>query len=150
MNAGSPTVALPICVALSVAFIVAHANESPIPPAASPPTGQTAGATAVGIGVETLAGRWIVDLRPSPDAPKYEKQMMLDVAPDGSVRGSFYDSTIDAGRASASNGRTCFAFRTTDGVGPYHTSGCLIGNRILGQTWAEHRKFVLNWTAERE
>ena len=150
MNSSSLTVALPICVALLAAVIVAHANESPIPPAAPPPTGQTAGATTVGTGVETLAGRWIVDLRPSPDAPKYEKQMMLDVAPDGSVRGSFYDSTIDAGRASASNGRTCFAFRTTDGVGPYHTSGCLIGNRILGQTWAEHRQFVLNWTAERE
>lgn len=38
----------------------------------------------------------------------------------------------------------------TDGVGPYQTSGCLIGDRILGQTWAEHRKFVLNWIAERE
>lgn len=101
-------------------------------------------------GVETLAGRWIVDLRPSPDAPKHEKTMVLDIAPDRSVRGSFYDSTIDAGRASSSNGRTCFAFRTTDGVGPYQTSGCLIGDRILGQTWAEHRKFVLNWAAERE
>jgi hypothetical protein len=150
MNAGSLAVALPICVALLAAAMVAHADDSPIPLTAPPPTGTTAGATGVRTGVETLAGRWIVDLRPSPDAPKYEKPMTLNIAPDRSVRGSFYDSTIDAGRASASNGRTCFAFRTTDGVGPYHTSGCLIGDRILGQTWAEHRKFVLNWTAERE
>jgi hypothetical protein len=76
--------------------------------------------------------------------------MVLEVAADGSVRGSFYDSAIESGRASASNGRLCFAFQTTDGVGPYQTSGCLAGDRIVGQTWAEHRRFVLNWTAVRE
>jgi hypothetical protein len=97
-----------------------------------------------------LAGRWIVDLRPSPDEPKYDKPMLLDIAADKTVSGTFYESEIEAGRASASNGRLCFAFRTTDGVGPYHTSGCLVGDRILGQTWAEHRQFLLNWSATRE
>ena len=97
-----------------------------------------------------LAGRWIVDLRPSPEAPKYDKPMTLVIATDGTVSGTFYESDIEAGRASASNDRVCFAFRTTDGVGPYHTSGCLVGDRILGETWAEHRKFVLNWSAVRE
>jgi hypothetical protein len=97
-----------------------------------------------------LAGRWTVDLRPSPEDPKYDKPMTLGIAADHTVSGTFYESEIEAGRASASNGRVCFAFRTTDGVGPYHTSGCLVGDRILGQTWAEHRKFVLNWSALRE
>jgi hypothetical protein len=97
-----------------------------------------------------LAGRWIVDLRPSPEAPQYDKPMTLAIAVDRTVSGDFYESGIEAGRASASNGRVCFAFRTTDGVGPYHTSGCLVGDRILGQTWAEHREFVLNWIAVRE
>ena len=97
-----------------------------------------------------LAGRWIVDLRPSPDDPKYDKPMTLTIAADRAVSGTFYESEIEAGRASASNGRVCFAFRTTDGVGPYQTSGCLVGDRIFGQTWAEHRKFVLNWSAVRE
>lgn len=97
-----------------------------------------------------LAGRWIVDLRPSPEAPTYDKPMTLAIAADRTVSGTFYDNDIEGGRASASNGRVCFAFRTTDGVGPYHTSGCLVGDRILGQTWAEHRKFVLNWSAVRE
>ena len=98
----------------------------------------------------TLTGRWIVDLRPSPEDPKYDKPMTLAIAADRTVSGTFYESEIEAGRASASNGRVCFAFRTTDGVGPYHTSGCLVGDRIFGQTWAEHRKFVLNWSALRE
>jgi hypothetical protein len=97
-----------------------------------------------------LAGRWIVDLRTSPQAPKYDKPMTLTIAADRAVSGTFYDSDIEAGLASASNGRVCFALRTTDGVGPYHTSGCLVGDRILGQTWAEHRRFVLNWSAVRE
>lgn len=149
MNAISLPVALLVCVALLAAVSVARANDASTPAAPSPAV-QIADTAEVRSGLETLAGRWIVDLRPSLDAPKYEKPMVLDIAPDRSVRGSFYDSAIDAGRASASNGRMCFAFRTTDGVGPYQTSGCLIGDRIFGQTWAEHRKFVLNWTAERE
>lgn len=115
---------------------------SPLSTVAPPPT--------VAPALIPLAGRWIVDLRPSPDAPKYDKAMVLAIGADRTVRGSFYDSDIEAGRASASNGRVCFAFRTTDGVGPYHTSGCLVGDRILGQTWAEHRQFVLNWSAVRE
>jgi hypothetical protein len=98
----------------------------------------------------TLTGRWIVDLRPSPEDPMHDKPMTLAIAADGTVSGTFYESEIEAGRASASNGRLCFAFRTTDGVGPYHTSGCLVGDRIHGQTWAEHRRFVLNWSAVRE
>jgi hypothetical protein len=97
-----------------------------------------------------LAGRWVVDLRPSPEAAKYDKPMTLAIGADRSVSGTFYESEIQGGRASASNGRVCFAFRTTDGLGPYHSSGCLVGDRILGQTWAEHREFVLNWVAVRE
>jgi len=142
-----------LAAALSFAMAsAAYAADAPAPTPSSNGTGtanaaspeQTAGTLA------TLGGRWVVDLRPSPDAPKYDKSMVLVISPDRVVSGSFYDSDIEAGRASASNGRLCFAFRTTDGVGPYHTSGCLVGDRILGQTWAEHRKFVLNWSAARE
>ena len=107
-------------------------------------------ATSPDSSLAALAGRWIVDLRPSPEDPEYDKPMTLAIAADRTVTGMFYESEIEAGRASASNGRVCFAFRTSDGVGPYHTSGCLIGDRIFGQTWAEHRQFVLNWSAVRE
>lgn len=119
-----------------------RADEAPV--ATSPLAATTAPAAFA-----ALVGRWQVDLRPSPEEPAYVKPMTLEIAADRSIRGSFYDSEIEAGRASASNGRLCFAFRTTDGVGPYHTSGCLVGDRIVGQTWAEHRKFVLNWSAVR-
>jgi hypothetical protein len=95
-----------------------------------------------------LAGVWSVDLSARPDEP-YFKSMRLDLLPDGRLSGSFYDSDIEAGRWTSSHGRLCVAFRTTDGVGPYHTAACLDGDRVLGQTWAEHRDFLFLWSADR-
>ena len=95
-----------------------------------------------------LDGAWTVDLSVDPAQP-YVKPMHLTLAADGSVSGDFYQSTIEAGRWRAQNGRLCVFFRTSDGVGPYHTSGCLNGDRIEGQTWAEHRDFVFVWSAVR-
>lgn len=97
----------------------------------------------------TLAGDWIVDLSTDPSEP-YTRPMRLTLAPDGTVTGSFYESEIEAGRWRTARGRTCVSFRTTDGVGPYHSSACLIGDEVHGQTWAEHRNFLFNWNAVRE
>lgn len=95
-----------------------------------------------------FSGTWTVDLSTKPGEP-YLKTMVLDLAPDGSVTGSFYDSTIEAGRWKTARGRTCVSFRTTDGKGPYHTAACLRGDAVEGQTWAEHRAFLFNWNAQR-
>ena len=96
-----------------------------------------------------LDGAWTVDLRPKPDAPAYLKPMTLSVAADGKLTGEFYEHAIEDGRAVATNGRPCFAFRTSDASGPYQTSGCRVGDRIEGQTWSEGRHFLLTWTARR-
>lgn len=95
-----------------------------------------------------LDGRWTVDLSPKGDK-SYLKTMDLTLNADGTVKGSFYDSDILAGRWKTARGRTCVSFRTTDGKGPYHTAACLIGDRVEGQTWAEHRNFLFNWNAQR-
>lgn len=95
-----------------------------------------------------LAGRWTVDLSVDPAKP-YTKTMELTLAPDGRVTGSFYDSAIEAGKWKTDRGRTCVSFRTTDGKGPYHSAACLRGDRVEGQTWAEHRNFLFNWNAVR-
>ena len=97
---------------------------------------------------DAMSGAWAVDLSADPAQP-YLKAMHLTLAADGTVSGDFYDSTIEAGRWKAQNGRVCVAFRTTDGVGPYHSAACLDGDRIEGQTWAEHRAFVFVWNAAR-
>ncbi len=95
-----------------------------------------------------LAGSWMVDLSTDPAKP-YVQPMELVLAPDGTVTGSFYQSRIEAGRWKTDRGRTCVSFRTTDGKGPYHSSACLVGDRVEGQTWAEHRGFLFNWNAVR-
>jgi hypothetical protein len=99
-------------------------------------------------GQEQLSGPWVVDLSTDPGTP-YTKPMVLTLKPDGTVEGSFYESNIEAGRWKTARGRTCVSFRTTDGVGPYHTAACLAGDEVHGQTWAEHRKFLFNWNATR-
>ena len=96
-----------------------------------------------------LSGTWTVDLRVDLADEPYSQPMILTVGADGVITGSFYNSDILAGRAGTAQGRTCVAFRTTDGQGLYHTSACLVDGRMVGQTWAEGRNFVLPWTATR-
>jgi hypothetical protein len=103
---------------------------------------------AAGLGTPALAGDWTVDLSAKP-GEVYTKPMKLDLAADGTVAGSFYNSEIENGRWKTDRGRTCVSFRTSDGVGPYHTSACLVGDHVEGQTWAEQRKFLFNWNATR-
>lgn len=106
-------------------------------------------ALALAAALASLNGAWSVDLRTAPSAPAYSQPMELTVAPDGSVSGRFYGAPIDAGRAADNNGRTCFAFNTSDQSGPYHHAGCLKGQVIEGQSWSTGRNFLLNWRAER-
>jgi hypothetical protein len=95
-----------------------------------------------------LEGAWVVDLS-NGDTP-YNKPMNLMLNEDGTVSGDFYSSTIESGRWTTDRGRTCASFRTSDGVGPYHTSVCLNDGVAVGQTWAEHRNFLFNWNAARQ
>lgn len=96
----------------------------------------------------TLTGKWAVDLSSEPGKP-YTQPMELALAPDGTVKGSFYNSEIQAGRWKTDRGRMCASFRTSDGAGPYHSSVCLSGGKAVGQTWAEQRNFLFNWNADR-
>lgn len=93
-----------------------------------------------------LGGTWTVDLSTDPAKP-YTQPMVLALKPDGTVAGSFYNSTIESGRWKTDRGRTCASFRTSDGVAPYYTAVCLHDGRASGQTWAEHRNFLFNWVA---
>ncbi|WAT18778.1 hypothetical protein OZN62_04195 [Aurantiacibacter sp. MUD11] len=96
-----------------------------------------------------MAGEWLVDLRLSLEDDEYTQVMVLDVAEDGGVTGTFYQAEIEDGHAGTAQERTCVSFRTSDGSGNYHHSACLVDGKMIGQTWAEGREFVLPWTAER-
>ena len=97
---------------------------------------------------QAMQGEWTVDLSAEP-GQSYTKPMILQLQADGTVKGSFYESEILAGRWKTDRGRTCVSFRTTDGLGLYHTAACLVGDRVEGQTWAEQRNFLFNWNATR-
>ncbi|MET0293960.1 MAG: hypothetical protein ABW042_03010, partial [Phenylobacterium sp.] len=64
--------------------------------------------------VLAMNGRWSVDPSVKADEP-YVKAMNLELKPDGSVTGDFYDSDIEAGRWKKKGQRVCVSFRTTDG-----------------------------------
>ncbi len=129
-------------VAFSPALLAAEQADAvaAAPAAETAPARETPTAAA-------LAGEWTVDLRPSLTDATYTQPMVLVVAKDGVVTGSFYHSDILGGRAGHGQGRVCVAFRTTDGAGLYHSAACLVDGKLVGQTWAEHRNFVLPWTA---
>ena len=95
-----------------------------------------------------LDDAWVVALSAEPGKP-YTHPMQLTLHADGRVDGSFYGSTIEAGCWKEDRGRLCASFRTSDGVGPYHSAVCLDGTTARGQTWAEHRNFLFNWNAKR-
>ncbi|TXI45457.1 MAG: hypothetical protein E6Q50_16880 [Lysobacter sp.] len=105
-------------------------------------------AAVVSAAEPTLDGDWVVDLSAEP-GQTYTQPMTLTLASDRSVTGRFYQSDIEAGRWKDDRGRLCASFRTSDGVGPYHTAVCLIDGKAVGQTWAEHRGFLFNWIATR-
>jgi len=113
------------------------------PVAAIPPTSPLSPYAA-------MEGEWTVDLRPDLADPPYSQPMLLKIAADRVVTGNFYKSEILAGMAGRGQGRLCVFFRTTDGRGPYHTTACLVDGKMVGQSWAEHREFVLPWTATRK
>ena len=95
-----------------------------------------------------LDDAWVVALSAEPGKP-YTHPMQLTLHADGRVDGSFYGSTIEAGCWKEDRGRLCASFRTSDGVGPYHSAVCLDGTTAGGQTWAAHRNFLFNWNATR-
>ncbi len=99
--------------------------------------------------VQAMAGSWTVDLRPELDVDPYSQPMELRIERGGGVTGSFYGSPILGGKAGTGQGRTCVAFRTSDNSGPYHSSACLQGGTLVGETWSEGRDFMQPWTAER-
>ena len=75
--------------------------------------------------------------------------MDLALLADGSVTGSFYNSTIEAGRWKRDRGRLCARLPAPPTASARTTPRCAVGDHAEGQTWAEHRRFLFNWGATR-
>lgn len=105
--------------------------------------------TEVPLSPGDLVGTWEVALYFSPDSPPSSTVMKIDaINPDGTLSGSFYQSPFETGRYTEREGVVVISVMTSDGSGPYATSGRLVTpDRIEGQTLSTGRGFLMTWTA---
>ena len=96
-----------------------------------------------------LNGTWDVTMFWSPTEPPSSTVMVLDVAADGKLTGSFYDSEFLEAEYSLRGETLAFGSVTTDGTAPYSHSGRLVNGRIEGQTLSQGRDFLMIWVATR-
>lgn len=96
-----------------------------------------------------LAGEWIVDLRPTPEAESYLKPFVIQLTKANSFKGEFYDTKFKNGKLNLNWDQVHFAFTTQNGSGTYFHSGHLEGDQLVGVTFSQGRKFVQPWTAQR-
>jgi hypothetical protein len=85
----------------------------------------------------------------SPTEPPSSTVMILSVAPDNKVTGSFYESDFLEGEYSLRGSTLAFGSVTTDGTAEYSHSGRLVNGRIEGQTLSHGRDFLMIWVADR-
>jgi len=97
-----------------------------------------------------LLGSWVIDLRQSPEDAPASTTMVIEHADGGTLRGSFYQSSLEQGRVKALGDEVYFSFVTEDGSGPYFTAGRLGPDGTLrGMTNSTGRDFLNVWTGRR-
>ena len=97
-----------------------------------------------------LQGEWVIDLRPSPEAAPYLKEMKIIFNDGKRFAGSFYDTPFENGVINTTGGETYFAFSTKDGRATYFTSGKIENGELKGLTYCDNRDFVMPWTGKRK
>ena len=98
-----------------------------------------------------LVGTWDVALYFSADAPPSATVMEITEASEaGALTGSFYNSNFETGRYRSQGDEIIISVITSDGSGPYATSGRLTAPGFIeGQTLSTGRDFLMAWTAEK-
>ncbi len=98
---------------------------------------------------QDLLGTWDVALYFSPDSPPSATLMEIDaVNEDGTLNGRFYGTDFEIGRYTPRDNAIIISAITSDGSGPYATSGRLVApDRVEGQTLSTGRDFLMAWSA---
>ena len=99
---------------------------------------------------EDLKAVWQVDLRPTPDAPAYYKDFVVESVDGKKFTGTFYDSPISNGTINTDWGAVYFAFTTEDGSGTYNHSGVLRDGKLEGLSLSIGRGFLGVWKATKK
>ena len=124
---------------------------------AQAPTDKTADAGVKGAAsappIETLLGRWTVDLRPAPGDAPYEQAFEV-TSVDAAARrfeGRFYNTPIEWARVNRAWGELLIGFVTRDQGGPYHHVAVLRrdaqGLWLDGSSQHVERNLLMPWRA---
>jgi hypothetical protein len=98
-----------------------------------------------------LLGTWDVEMQYDANLAPSKTEMKITRVEGGALEGSFYGTSLEAGRFVARGSTWVFGGRTADQSGPYWHSGRLRGDgSIEGQTLSEGRKFIMTWRAVRK
>ena len=109
-------------------------------------------ATSTELNLNSLIGTWDVSLFYDPDSPPAATELVIsDVMSDGTISGTFYQSPFEFGRAIQRGDVVIISVITSDGSGPYSTSGRLYPDgRFEGQTLSTGRGFLTPWLAVKQ
>lgn len=129
---------------LALFALLLAACATPIQPAAP-----AADPAAAALQPSDLNGTWDVTMFWSPTEPPSSTVMVLNVAEDGKLTGSFYESDFLEAEYSLRGDTLAFGSLTTDGTAPYSHSGRLVDGKIEGQTLSQGRDFLMIWVATR-
>jgi hypothetical protein len=111
-----------------VCFLTLHANSQSLKPS-----------------VDSIAGTWIIDLRPTPESEPYLKEFKFTRISGKEFDGEFYGYPFKGGYLNTDWDKIYFAFSTADQSGVYFHSGYIEGNKVVGISFSESRKFTLPW-----
>jgi hypothetical protein len=99
---------------------------------------------------QALIATWNVALQFDPASPPSKTEMVVSATKDGACEGSFYGTPMQTCRVIVRGREVIFAAVTADQSGPYFHSGRLgPDGAITGQTLAQGRNFLMNWTAQK-
>ncbi len=99
---------------------------------------------------DSLLGTWIIDLRPAPASEPYLKDFKFTKIEGKQFDGEFYGYPFSGGLLNTDWDKIYFAFTTADQSGTYFHSGYIEGNKVVGITLNENRKFVLPWKGQKK
>ncbi len=102
------------------------------------------------ISTDSLAGTFVIDLRPTPASEPYLKDFKFTKIYGKQFDGEFYGYPFTGGFLNLDWDKIYFAFTTADQSGTYFHSGYMEGNKVFGLSLNENRKFVLPWKGEKK
>lgn len=100
---------------------------------------------------QSLIGDWQVSLFFDPNGDPSPTTLKITSIDEGVMSGSFYETPFEHANVTAFKNEVTFTVITSDGTGPYATSGRLLADGTLrGQTLSTGRDFLMPWTAEKD